>query len=130
MEKLMLIQEAILISIFFASLLTLIVSDRMYRNLTKMSSMELCQDVVKKPDTEKSNKAKTNVAAFSIRTRIEEAKSNQSPDLIAYDYQMRNSSIKSMPSLFFLVMAIFNFLFSFTMKDGYSAYSVAITKIP
>jgi len=44
-------------------------------------------------------------------------------DNTAYDFQLRYESIKSLPSLFLLVLGLANFGFSFAFKSSYYSYS-------
>ena len=43
----------------------------------------------------------------------------------AYDFHMRNDSIRSVPAKLLLVLAIVNYLFSFAFMNGYDSYTEA-----
>ena len=55
------------------------------------------------------------------------------PNITIYDYQMRIESVMSKSGLFLLLLAVFNYFFSFAYKRAYDAYmnsSAAICPVP
>lgn len=110
LEKLMLVQEAILISIFFAALLSLIVADRMFK---RNSRTFVTQIVVTKKD------------GSVVQTPVKPLKGRSS----AYDYKMRCDTIKSLPSVFLLVLGSLNYFFSYYFMQGMNDYTSAVSKV-
>jgi len=45
----------------------------------------------------------------------------------AYDFQVRNRSVKSLPAIFLLVLAMFNYFFSYSFKSGYESYHESVS---
>ena len=107
-EKLMLVQEALIISTFFASLLTLLFADRMFTRSAKTPSHLIF--VTKKDGT--------------VREVVRPVKGLR----YAYDYKMRSDTIRSLPSVAFVILALLNYSFGYYFKSGMQDYASAESK--
>lgn len=107
-QKLMMVQEAVLISIFFAALLSLIVADRMVKQSEKAHPQHQPVVITKKDGT--------------VRHVVKPVTGRAS----AYDYKLRNDTIRSLPSLFLLLLATANYFFSYCFKSGIDGYNSAV----
>ena len=108
-QKLMMVQEAVLISIFFAALLSLIVADKMVKKSEQALQNQQPVVVCKKDGT--------------VRRVIKPVRGQAS----AYDFKMRNDTIRSLPSLCLLILACANYLFSYYFKSGIDSYDSAVS---
>lgn len=110
----MLIQEGILISVFFAALLSLIVADRIFKSQCKVATPQTFTN-----RTPKISKAdlETGEKIVQEQQQVMVTKKNT-----AYDFQLRYQSHKSVPAKVLFVLAWINYTFSFAFNEGYESY--------
>ncbi len=97
----MLIQEGILISIFFAALLTMIIADRVFR----------CQKP--KPVAPEVTIDKKSGEARTVQVTIKNT---------AYDFSPRIRTVKSLPGKALLFLGLVNYAYSFAFWSNYRSY--------
>ena len=95
----MIVQEGILISVFFAALLSLIIADRIHKSQLAIQAATW--------RTKKDNRPIEVVTTVRATT---------------YDYALRHDTNLSLPAMFLLVLGIFNYIFSYSFVGGYNEY--------
>ena len=114
LQVLMLIQEGILISVFFAALLSLIVADRIFKSQRKLATPQTFTTRV--PKISKAD-LETGEKPDEQHQQVIVTKKNT-----AYDFQLRYDSIRSVPAKVLLALAVINYAFSFAFQSGYDSY--------